>query len=380
MHGCGTTRPELARAELIEVRTHIDRTGDQRDALATEGLLRRMKSQYDAYLAGDRDAPPTLDVLIISGGGDRGAFGAALLKSWAHVDDPELTRPEFDVVTGVSTGALIAPFAFLGDDESHRRVVEIYRNPRHDWAKLRGVLFFMPFRESLLVLPGLERDIERALDYEIISRLAAQAGDGRVLKINTTNVDLGIPQTWNLLNEARRAIEADETERFQTVLLASNALPGAFPPRMIDGSLHVDGGVTGNILYGHELRPTGFLHEWRARYPDIDPPAIRYWVIFNNKYRPAPQVTRLRWFDVVDRSTTMSTRAATKTAMRHLHALADAARLKHGANIEVRIASIPSTWVRPAPGRFNAESMNNLADLGEQIGADPANWSTNPPP
>lgn len=60
--------------------------------------------------------------------------------------------------------------------------------------------------------------------------------------------------------------------------------------------------------------------------------------------------------------------------------VADVARLKYDADIEVRIASIPSSWVRPAPGRFNAESMNNLADLGEQMGADPTSWSLNPPP
>lgn len=95
---------------------------------------------------------------------------------------------------------------------------------------------------------------------------------------------------------------------------------------------------------------------------------------------PPPQVTRLRWFDVVDRSTTMSTRAATMTAILHLHALAEIARLRHGVDVDVRIVSIPSTWVRPAPGRFNAESMDDLADIGARMGSDPASWSFDPAP
>jgi len=377
--GCGTTRSDATRAELIERRSTLDQHAAQRDDRITDGLIARVKAKHDAHVAGERDEPPALDILVISGGGDRGAFGAAFLQSWGEVDDPEWRRPEFDVITGVSTGALIAPFAFLGDDDAYRRIVEIYRNPQRDWAQFRGALFFMPYSESILVLPGLEREIEASLDRELVGRLAADH-HGRALKISTTNVDLGVPRVWDLLAEARRAIEADDFNRFRTILLASNALPGAFPPRIIDDSLHVDGGVTGNILYGQELRAGGFLDAWMSLHPEVPPPRIRYWVLFNNKYRPAPQVTRLRWFDVVDRSTTMSTRAATMTALRHLHALAEIARLRRGVDVDVRIASIPTTWVRPAPGRFNAESMNDLADIGARMGSDPSSWSLDPPP
>lgn len=373
-------RAEVPRAALLERRAILDISALERDGAWTDRLVERIKRKHDAHASGESEEPPVLDVLVISGGGDRGAFGAGFLRAWGSVEDPAYAKPTFDVVTGVSAGALIAPFAFLGDDASHQRVLGIFRSPRRDWARLRGILFFSPGFESFLVLPGLEREIEANLDRELVSRLAAAADDGRVLKISTTNTDLGIGQVWDLLEEARRADSEDGFDRFLTILLASNALPGAFPPRIIDGSLHVDGGVTGNILYGQELRRGGFLEVWMDRFPDISPPKIRYWVIFNNKYRPAPQVTRAQWFSVVDRSTTMSTRAATMTAIRHLFALAEIARLRHGADIEVRVVSIPSQWVRPAPGRFNAESMNDMADMGERMGADPGSWSTAPPP
>src|SRR5687768_17108626 len=99
------------------------------------GVLARTKSQYDDYNAGRAKATPVIDVLVISGGGDWGAFGAGFLKGWGEVPaDHPLARPEFDVVTGVSTGSLIAPFAFLGDDASIEQVVHLYRNPQKDWV------------------------------------------------------------------------------------------------------------------------------------------------------------------------------------------------------------------------------------------------------
>jgi predicted acylesterase/phospholipase RssA len=76
------------------------------------------------------------DILVLSGGGDWGAFGAGVLQGWSRVHGP-LAMPVFDVVTGVSTGALIAPFAFLGDARSLATIVELYRNPGSDLVKQR---------------------------------------------------------------------------------------------------------------------------------------------------------------------------------------------------------------------------------------------------
>ena len=81
--------------------------------------LERTKVKYDQYVAGETKAPPVFNALIISGGGDWGAFGAGYLKGWQRIPAVHpLAMPEFDVVTGVSTGTLIAPFAFLGDTQS----------------------------------------------------------------------------------------------------------------------------------------------------------------------------------------------------------------------------------------------------------------------
>jgi hypothetical protein len=85
------------------------------------------------------------------------------------------------------------------------------------------------------------------------------------------------------------------------------------------------------------------------------------------------------WTAVIQRSLETSTRAATATAVRHLFAIAEISRLKRKADVEVRVVSIPGDWSPPVPGTFKKETMNNLSDLGEKMGADPASWSSQPP-
>jgi hypothetical protein len=102
-------------------------------------------------------------------------------------------------------------------------------------------------------------------------------------------------------------------------------------------------------------------------------------VIFNNQFRPVPHITAPNWVAVIQRSLDTSTRAATATAVRHLFAMAEIWRLKRKADVEVRVVSIPGDWFPPVAGTFVKETMNNLVDLGEKMGADPSSWSTSPP-
>src|SRR5262249_52441130 len=161
------------------------------------------------------------------------------------------------------------------------------------------------------------------------------------------------------------------------ILLASSGIPAAFPFREIDGSIYVDGGVTGNILYGGGTREDqSFLAIWADAYPNLPLPKVRYWVIFNNQLRPLPQVTAPTWVGVISRAVEMGTRSATITAMRHLFAQAEISRLKRGGTVEVRVVAVPNDFVPPKPGTFIKETMNALADLGEKMGGDSSSWMT----
>jgi hypothetical protein len=380
--GCGgETRPAQTEQHLLAVRTASDAQVEADTHKLMDALLHRTKGQYDEYRAGKRPDPPVVDILIISGGGDWGAFGAGFLKGWGRVPRTNpLARPDFVIVTGVSTGALIAPFAFLGDVASINLVEHLYRNPKPDWVKYRGWLYFLPSNISFAEVPGLEREVDAAFTMETARRIEEAGADGRVLMVNTTNIDDGSPRVFDLVAEARRARQSGNLDRIRNVILASAGIPGAFPFRIIDDGMYVDGGVTGNIIYGGRVSENDTLApQWQAAYPDIPIPKVRFWVLFNNQFRPPPQVIEPRWPAVITRAMETSTRAATTTAIRHLFSIAENSRLKWHADTEVRVASIPGDWLPPKPGTFVKETMNALADLGEKMGADPNSWKTSSP-
>ncbi|HQY89505.1 MAG TPA: patatin-like phospholipase family protein, partial [Tepidisphaeraceae bacterium] len=284
------------------------------------------------------------------------------------------------IVSGVSTGALIAPFAFIGDDEAYEAINQLYRNPEKDWVKSRWPLAFLPNHVSLAEVPGLEREMKRVFTLEMAQEVVQRASDDRMLVVNTTNLDDASPRVFELVGEAERAVETKDLSRLHNILLASAGIPGAFPYREIDGEMYVDGGVTSNIIYGGNIGEEDSLPAvWQRLYPDTPIPKIRYWIIINNQFYAPPTVTPARWSSILMRSVSMSIRSSNLIALRHLFAMAEISRLKRNADIEVRVVSIPDDWVPLKEGTFVKETMNDLADLGERMGADVNSWKSDQP-
>src|SRR5262245_18228656 len=379
--GCGPamTRPPVTQQELLKLRATADEESVAAGRKLLGRLLERTKAEYDRSVTEGKQRP-VIDILIISGGGDWGAFGAGFLKGWLKVPAQNpLAKPAFDAVTGVSTGTLIAPFAFLGDAQSVDDIVNLYRNPQEDWVRQRGILYFLPDNISFAEVPGLEREMQKHITADMVRRIAKAGADGRLLMVNTTDLDTGTSRVFDLVAEAQRADSSGQLERIHNIMLASAGIPGAFPFRIIDGELYVDGSVTGNIIYGGRIAEEDSLPAlWQKAYPNLPIPKFRFWVIFNNQFRSLPQVTAPNWVAVIQRSLETSSRAATATSVRHLFAMAGNSRLKRKAEVEVRVVSIPDDWSPPVPGVFKKESMNSLADLGEKMGADPTSWSDKP--
>ena len=377
--GCASEPERAPRTleDLFAARNADDLSRANSARHLTEQLVERAERKAKAAKPG---APrPTIDFLVISGGGDWGAFGAGVLKGWSQVKG-ELTRPQFDIVTGVSTGAMIAPFAFIGDDDAVERIVRLYRNPKPDWTASRGLVFFWPSNPSFFALPGLEREMRESLDRPMLERIAAEGASGRALVVNTTNIDLGDSHPWDIIAEARAELAGGTPGRVQSILLASAGIPAVFPAREIGTFLYVDGAITGNILYGGRIEEQDSLAVlWRKRNPSTPLPKLRYWVIFNNQFRFPPQVTAQKWPDIMSRATIMATQTGTVSAMRHLFARAELMKLKQKVDIEVRVMAVPDSFVPSVPGTFQNEVMNALADLGEKMGADPSSWRTEPP-
>jgi len=376
--GCQTPseRPQRSQEELFKAREAENSVRASDFNVLMNTFLVRAHGKLAAAKAGEK---PTVDLLVVSGGGDWGAFGAGVLKGWGKVTG-DMARPTFDVVTGVSTGAMIAPFAFLGDDDSIERIVQLYRHPKDDWIKSRGLVFFMPSNPSFYALPGLEQEMSAKLDRPMLERIVAEGAKGRTLLVNTTNIDLGEMRAWDIVAETKAALAQKDEKHVYSVLLASAGIPAVFPARDIGEWLYVDGAITGNILYGGRVAAQdSFPVRWRKAYPRDPLPRLRYWVIFNNQIRFPPQITRERWPDIMSRATVMGTQTSTLNSMRHLFTLAELVRVKHEADIEVRVMAVPDSFVPSVPGSFKSEVMNTLADIGEQMGADPSTWRTEAP-
>ena len=223
-----------------------------RDALAA-------RQREEAYLSqlGQAGELPPLELLAISGGGDKGAFGAGLLNGWTAAG----SRPTFKLVTGVSTGALIAPFAFLGS-EYDKVLEEVYTTIKpEDVASPRSIMAAIG-NDGMADNRPLWGLISRHVDERLLAAIAAEHAKGRILLVATTDLDARQPVVWNMGNIAASG-SSDALELFRSILLASAAIPGAFPPSLItvevDGKryqeMHVDGGASAQVfLYPPSMR------------------------------------------------------------------------------------------------------------------------------
>ncbi len=371
--GCaGPSRPVLSEAELKEraVADQAQMASGLHDAITK--VIARVERRAEA----SPGEVPTVNILAMSGGGDYGAFGAGFLVGWGAISDSRWRRPDFDMVTGVSTGALLAPFAYIGTDDACFKVESLYRNPKKDWVQESGFLFFLPSNPSFMRIPGLERDLRAAVDAQMIAQMAEQSRAGKVLAISSTDLDLGRQKFWEVGAESEAAVETGDYDRVQRIMLASAAIPAVFPPIQIGDSLYGDGGVTANVFFRLDIRnPSAFFPRWRAAHPGKPLPKVRYWVIINNQSSHIPKTVQAKWPEVIGPSLEAAIRSATLAEVRWLSAQSDYVNARYGTDIEVRVVTIPDDWRPPVKGDFQKETMESLTDLGRKLGGDPNSWT-----
>jgi hypothetical protein len=236
--------PELRRETSIlgipNARFFVDQPA-QMSAEQERALIREAK-----YLrASHSGALPTGYFLSLSGGGDDGAFGAGLLVGWtAHGD-----RPSFKLVTGVSTGALIAPFAFLGP-EYDAALTDVYTNINQSNIFEKRFITAAVTDDALSDTSPLYATISKYVDEHMMARIAEEYEKGRLLAIQTTDLDAGYPVIWNVGAIAKSG-SPEALNLIRHIMLASASIPAAFPPVMFDveargapyQEMHVDGGA-----------------------------------------------------------------------------------------------------------------------------------------
>ena len=300
--------------------------------------------------------------LALSSGGSDGAFGAGLLVGLGAAGN----RPTYSVVTGVSTGALMAPFVFAGSkyDEALRDT----------YTKISAADVFEAGRtaESFVDSWPLKETIAKKVTPELLADIAAEYQRGRRLFVASFDLDAERPVIWNLGAIAAHGGE-DGLALFRTVLLASSALPGAFPPVLVDveangkrfAEMHVDGGVGGQFLVvpGPLLIPSS----------DFRLPATQLYIVVNTGLE--------RDFEVVDRFVptilTQAVSAAVKVDTRLMLDIAYNLAKRNGTGFNV--ASIPLSFNVPSKGPFDPKYMGALFQVGYEQGRSATPFAKEPP-
>lgn len=237
-------------------------------------------------------------MLALSGGGSDGALGVGVLGGWTASG----TRPEFDLVTGVSTGALTAPFAFLGPKYDPALKEVFTQSDTRDIAIMRPVRGLLG-GDSLASNAPLAKGISHYVNEEFLAEVATEHRKGRRLLIGTTNLDAERPVIWDMgaIAASRRP---ESLELFRTVLLASAAIPAVFPSGFIkfsaDGStyeeMHVDGGATREVF----LVPTQFMADQVDHSLNISP-ILRTFIIRNGHVSPEYKAVQARTVSIAGR-------------------------------------------------------------------------------
>lgn len=347
----------------------------QQDALQSRETYQRTQADLMASLVkrvqlrGDH----TLDILLLSGGGQNGAYGIGFLRGWWARQDASM--PRFDLVTGISTGALQAPFALLGTEAALDKAGALYRDsadhflPGFDW------LFWLNRTGGILDTENYNRTISDVMNPAMIAALKAEFAQGRGLAIGTTDFDLGIGRIWNMAD----VLNAEAgSQRARSVLIASSAIPGIFPPVLIDGHVHADGGVVSNVLIepdrlGYQLLAKGL------RAAGIEQPVtVRLWVIMNQWNFPKPaSINPASVSEMSRRSSLLLFWAQQPQILQHLQDQARAVNAEFpGLRVEVHATAIPSE-LASEPGAdklFDKAWMDRMQTLGYSRAQSAAPW------
>ena len=368
--GCATPQ-RLPAVPVAEVTQAVPTAGNVRflvtretQSFAAEARNSLEKEQQWLASQGQTELPP-VNLLAISGGGDNGAYGAGFLNGWTEAG----TRPEFKVVTGVSTGALIAPFAFLGPKYDYvlRRVYT--ETSQKDIFKKRGIVKGI-FGDAMADSRPLAGVIASYVTPDLLKEIAGEYAKGRVLLVGTANLDSLEPVIWNMTAIAASA-DPNARSLFEKVLLASASIPGAFPPVMIDVSvdgtryqeMHVDGGTMAQVfVYPPSFSVANAPQRKRTLY------------IIRNARLDAD------WASVERRTLSIATRAI--GSLTRTQGIGDLYRIYATAQrdgLDYNLTYIPATFNTPHNEEFDTTYMRSLYAVGEQAAKSGYQWQKLPP-
>ena len=316
-----------------------------------------------------QDLPPTT-YLAVSGGGDNGAFTAGFLNGWTKA----ATRPQFKLVTGVSTGALIAPFAFLGPAYDGA-LKSLYVNVSPKDIITERAFYSVLLKDAINDSTPLWQLLRVHVTQEMVDAIGAEYGKGRLLFLATTNLDARRPVVWNVTKIAA-SHHPEALDLIRKIMLASASIPGAFPPVMFDveangekfEEMHVDGSTTAQVfVYWSGVQLAKLAEEHNARRER------KIYVLCNARLDP-------EWSEV-ERRTLPITFQAINTLLEY-HVIGDLYRIYDVTKrdgTDFNLAYIPETFNVPHKTQFDTAYMRQLYDYGFQQAAAGYDWAKRPP-
>lgn len=308
--------------------------------------------------------------LAISGGGENGAFAAGLLLGWTEAGD----RPEFTSVTGISAGALVAPFAFLGpeyDDVLEKVSVGLTAK---DVYKKRGLIRALR-TDGMATTGPLQALIARYVDEEVMEKIATEHRKGRSLNIGTANLDSMRPVIWRIGAIANSG-HPDALDLIRRVLLASASIPVAFSPVLIEveaggvkyDELHVDGGATSQVF----LYPMGIDYDAILEKLAV-PGRPEVYIIRNSRLDPMYEQVQNKLFPIAGRSleSLVRTQGIGDLYRIYLQTCRD--------GLDFNLAYIPSDFTKEPEDEFDSEYMKALFDTAFDRAKGGYGWEKMPP-
>ena len=325
---------------------------------------------YKRALAAHHGHLPTAYFLAISGGGDDGAFGAGRLAGWKARGD----RPVFDLVTGVSTGALSAPFAFLSG-EYDAKLKQVYTDTSAGDIFTKRSLLAAVANDAMADTTPLRNMIASFVDKAMIDRIAEEYRKGRLLLIMTTNLDQGRSVIWNIGAIAASGYPGTR-DLIIDILRASAAIPGVFPPVMLDVSIdgkdyqemHVDGGTVAQAF----LYPPSLNLKANSAHLGIKRGRVAYILRNGRLFRPEENVKRQTLSIATQAISTMTaTSGVNDTYRMYLTTKRD--------GVSFNLAYIDNDFTLPYKGPFDQGYMRALFEYGYEKGKAGYHWHKTPP-
>jgi predicted acylesterase/phospholipase RssA len=308
--------------------------------------------------------------LALSAGQEDGAFGAGLLVGWSQHGG----RPEFQIVTGTSTGALAAPFAFLGPEFDWALEAMYTRTGVDDIVDARFLVAAVN-NDAMMDTAPLARTIAKYLSQRVLQRIAVEYGKGRLLLISTTNLDTGKLVIWNI-GAIAASENPDRLELVRKIILASAAVPGLFPPVMIDATLkdgryqemHVDGGTVAQMfLYPPSLDMAAIIKPFTKKARPIA------YIIRNGRVSPEPEEVERGTLQIAGRAVTTMIASNAVGELYRIYTTTQRDR------IDFNVALIEDDFTEPYRLRFDHGYMSKLFAYGLAKGIAGYAWQTTPP-